>query len=87
MSWLKHGALNKQAFTLNQNEYKEIKIHEPTRKNGMKIIQQQTMLTYFYKQEKKCEDANKQRKLNIRDLKSGVHKILECVSNEKDQVL
>ena len=87
MSWLKHGALNKQAFTLNQNEYKEIKIHEPTRKNGMKIIQQQTMLTYFYKQEKKCEDANKQRKLNIRDLKSGVHKILESVSNEKDQVL
>ena len=53
MSWLKHGALNEQTFTLNQNEYKEIKTHEPTRKNRMKIIQQQTMLTYFYKQEKK----------------------------------
>ena len=87
MPWLKHGELNKQIFILNQNDNKEIKMHEPTRKNRMKIKQQQTMLTHFYEQgKKKCEDATKQRKLNTRDLKSGAHKILECVSNEKDQV-
>lgn len=62
MSWLKHGELNKQIFILNQNDNKEIKIHEPTRKNRMKIKQQQTMLTHFYEQEKKkCEDATKQK--------------------------
>lgn len=67
MSWLKHGELNKHIFILNQNDNQEIKIHEPTRKNRMKIKQQQTMLTHFYKQGKKNVKTLPNRKLNTRE--------------------